>query len=176
MRLPEFFAQRATPVSLAKGQALFRQGTLVEDLFSISQGSFKAYYLSENGTGRIKSFLAGGEVIGSLQSAHRNIPSPFSVVPLESSELLRLDFQTLNKFASDDLELSTDLIGAQVDLAVKKEQPEYEFLCLIPEQRYHALHRRAPAWLSRITQSDIALYLGVAPESLSRIRRRLAAR
>ncbi len=142
------------------------------DLYFISKGTFKAFYLSENDSERIKSFLSEGDFIGSLQSLHRDVPSRFGVVALEDSELLRFDFQTLHTLAAEDLELSADLIQSLMDLASKKEQREYEFLCLSPEQRYQNLCEVAPDWFSRLTQADIALYLGIAPESLSRIRRR----
>ncbi len=172
MRLAEFLSSHASPLALAKGTHLFRQGQTEPHLYSVASGTLKAYYLQENGAERIKSFLAAGDLIGSLQAATLAMPSPFSLVALEDCQLLRIDFQTLQQSAANDLELSTQLIQILIDLATKKERREYEFLCLTPEQRYHDLVAKNPAWLPRVTQADIALYLGIAPESLSRIRRR----
>ncbi|EDY81094.1 cyclic nucleotide-binding domain protein [Verrucomicrobiia bacterium DG1235] len=174
MRLPEFLAQHASPAALAKGQHLFRQGEPEQRLAYVVHGTLKAYYLQENGSERIKSFITETDIIGSLQSAARDTPSPFSLIALEDCQLLRFEFQTLQDAA--DLQLSTDVVQTLISLAVKKERREYEFLCLKPEQRYLSLQRRAPKWFGRVTQNDIALYLGITPVALSRIRRRITTK
>lgn len=53
--------------------------------------------------------------------------------------------------------------------AMKKEQREYELLCLSAQQRYQALLARKPDIYDFVTQGDIAKYLGITPVALSRI-------
>lgn len=54
--------------------------------------------------------------------------------------------------------------------AMKKEQREYELLCLDAEQRYQNLLTRTTDITEFITQNDIARYLGITPVALSRIK------
>ncbi|MDE2430636.1 MAG: Crp/Fnr family transcriptional regulator, partial [Burkholderiales bacterium] len=56
---------------------------------------------------------------------------------------------------------------------VRKEQRERELLTMTPEQRYQAFLTSYPQLSSRIQLRDVAHYLGVTPEALSRIRKRL---
>lgn len=58
-------------------------------------------------------------------------------------------------------------------LAMKKEQREYEFLCLSAAERYLLFCQREAELVPRLSQLDIARYLGITPVALSRIRRRL---
>ena len=50
------------------------------------------------------------------------------------------------------------------------------YIALTPEQRYLRLQEQNPALLQRIPQYHLATYLGVKPESLSRIHKRIAQR
>lgn len=58
---------------------------------------------------------------------------------------------------------------------MKKERREYELLCLSAEDRYRALMENTPQLADMVTQNEIALYLGVTPVGLSRIKKRVAA-
>jgi CRP-like cAMP-binding protein len=49
-----------------------------------------------------------------------------------------------------------------------------DFIKLSPEERYQNLQKTSPDLLNRIPQYLIASYLGIKPESLSRIRKRLS--
>lgn len=173
MRLPEFLSTYGQAHVLEKGQHLFRQGDTDHRLSFVKSGVLKAYYLAESGSERIKSFIAEGDIIGSLSAASSQTECPFSLVALATCQLIRFDFASLQSVAERDLEFANEALGALISLALKKEQREYEFLCLSPEARYKNLHQRSPGWLDRVTQADIALYLGITPEALSRIRRRI---
>ena len=56
---------------------------------------------------------------------------------------------------------------------IKKETREFELLCLPAEERYRRLLDAAPSLFERVTQNDIARYLGVTPVGLSRIKKRV---
>jgi len=69
-------------------------------------------------------------------------------------------------------EASGLVISSLIELAIKKERREYEFLCLSAPQRFALLKQRSPELVSRLTQNDIARYLGITPVALSRIKQR----
>jgi hypothetical protein len=64
------------------------------------------------------------------------------------------------------------LVAAEHSL-VEKQQQQVDLLLKTPEQRYRELVRQRPRIPQRIAQKHIASYLGIATQSLSRIRRRL---
>jgi CRP-like cAMP-binding protein len=61
-------------------------------------------------------------------------------------------------------------------LYVRKEDREIAFLTLTPEQRYTAMTQAFPDLIAQVPQRHLASYLGITPESLSRLKARLATR
>ncbi|MEM9106304.1 MAG: Crp/Fnr family transcriptional regulator, partial [Pseudomonadota bacterium] len=135
----------------------------------------KAYYLTEDGQERIKSFLMTGEVIGSLSALKGDGACSFNLVCLRPGTVIAVDFNAVYEAAKRDLVLSAAIVDFLVGFGMKKEQREYELLCLSAEERYRRLLRSRPGLLKLVNQADIALYLGITPVGLSRIKKRVAA-
>jgi len=58
----------------------------------------------------------------------------------------------------------------------EKQNQLVEYIALKPEQRYRKLQAERPELINRVPQYTIASYLGIKPETLSRIRSRMAAK
>lgn len=155
-----------------KGAVLFRQGDKTRSLFFIKEGLVKAYYDTVDGKEFIKSFVGAGSSIGSLQAIFAANPCSFTVVSLEDSTVLDVPQPVLLALMTSKPDLMEHFNRMLLALAMKKERREYEFLCLSPEQRYLAFCDREPDLINRLTQQDIARYLGITPVALSRIRKR----
>jgi len=162
------------PSEFKKGEYLFKQGDLDTSVYVVKSGLLKAYYLTVDGKELVKSFIQEGEFIGSLIACSSNEPCTFSLMTLEDSSLLRIPFEDLQTAAVSNHELSSFVNGGLVNLAIKKERREYEFLCLSAPERYALFKQRTPHLVDRITQNDIARYLGITPVALSRIKQREA--
>lgn len=156
----------------SKGSILFRQGDNTSSLFFIKQGLVKAYYETIDGKEFIKSFVAEGGAIASMQAMFADNPCSFSLVSLEDSIVLEVSQHALLGLIAANADLVVHFNNLLLALAMKKERREYEFLCLSPEQRYLAFCQREPELIERLTQQDIARYLGITPVALSRIRKR----
>lgn len=157
-----------------KQEYIFRQGEKDSNIYLVKSGLIKASYITGEGKEFIKSFLIEGDIIGSLNSAHfLRENCSFSLVCLEKTQLVSIAFDTLLDKSKSDAELSQLLIQNLLMLAMKKEKREYELLCLSPEQRYQLLKEKRPEVLEKVTQNDIARYLGITPVALSRIRKRI---
>ena len=61
-------------------------------------------------------------------------------------------------------------------LGLKKEIREYQLLCLSAEEAYADFKRTSPDLVKRLTQIDLARYLGITPIALSRIKKRVEHR
>jgi hypothetical protein len=74
--------------------------------------------------------------------------------------------------AKEDLDTANSIISLLTVFAMKKEQREYELLCLDAQQRYQNLLKKFEDIGEYVTQNDMAKYLGITPVALSRIKNR----
>ncbi len=172
MNLNEYIRHHGKPRNYDKGDALFSQGEVCKKLYFIEKGLTKVFYLTSDGREFIKSFIMEDAFIASLRSLTLGETSSFTIICLEPSSVIELDFQKLISFAATDLDMSNSLNEALLQLVLKKEKREYEFLCLSAQERYQLLADSSPHLVSRVNQADIARYLGITPVALSRIRHR----
>lgn len=175
MALQDLVSTFGRPVTLAQGAHLFRQGETSSDLYVVTDCLLKAYYLTEDGQERIKSFLMAGEVIGSLSALKGAGTCSFNLVCLRPGTVIAVDFNAVYEAAKKNLELSAAITDFLVGFGMKKEQREYELLCLSAEDRFRRLLNSRPELLELVNQADIALYLGITPVGLSRIKKRVQA-
>ncbi len=168
-----YFFDVGVRVTIIKGTCLFHQHQEPANLFFIEQGLVKAFYETRDGKEFIKSFIREGQVIGSLQALFANKPNSFSVVALEDCRVREIPKAQLLDSVNVNSELQNLMSEQLLALAMKKEQREYELLCLSVEERYQLFCEREADLVSRLAQVDIARYLGVTPVALSRIRKRL---
>ena len=159
--------------SLEQGDYLIRQGDRAPNLYLIRKGLAKMFYVTSEGKEFVKSFLPEGSFAGSLIAQLENRDSTFSIICLEPVEAEIVPFSAVQKiFENDTAALGFGFRFFQ-SLALKKEKREYSFLCLAPEERYRWFLDENPTLADRVTQADIARYLGITPVALSRIRRRM---
>lgn len=157
-----------------KGEHVFMQGDADESLYYIQSGLLKAYYTSEDGKESVKSFLSPHDVIGSLSAAFSESNCSFSLVCLEATMLQKIPVCVILEHCKKDLEIANNMIDVLLNFGIKKEEREFEFLCLSAEERFRKLMKKQPLILEKVTQNDLARYLGVTPVGLSRIKKRVS--
>ncbi len=157
--------------SLKKGTRLLSEGKIAHQCFFILKGCVSSYYLVE-GEVKITDFYTEKHPITPVSYTTKE-PSKYYLECLEdciisigtpetSAELIK----KVPKIAM----LSTTIMGEQLAI----QQIKYDDLIkLSPEKRYLKLQKTSPDLINRIPQYMIASYLGIKPESLSRIRKRL---
>ena len=162
------------PIVCQKGDYLFRQGEVCRELFCLRSGLVKLYYNTQDGKEWIKSFVPDQGVLGSRSSQSLGKPSPFSAFCLEQTELTSYPYDLFEQVCFEDLELARAVFNFTQWLGLKKEIREYRLLCLSAEEAYKDFLQMNPKLLERLTQVDIARYLGITPIALSRIKKRLS--
>jgi len=156
-----------------KGENVFVQGTPDVSIYFIKSGLLKAYYTTEEGKEYVKSFLMANDVIGSLSSAYKDGHCSFSLVCLENSNLIKVPFSVIYEYSKTDQCIANSMIELLLKFSMKKEKREFDFLCLSAEERYRQLEKESPTIIEKVTQNDLARYLGVTPVGLSRIKKRV---
>lgn len=173
MNIVQFFQEEGRQISLNTSEFVFRQGEEDRNLYFLKEGLLKAHYCLQDGSELIKSFVIANSIIGNLVSAHAGKACSFSLSCLEPCAIIRINYTKLEQQSKLEHSFSLELNQLLVTYALKKEQREYEFLCLNAEQRYRLLLAEEPTLLRRVTQQDVARYLGITPVGLSRIKKRV---
>lgn len=138
------------------------------------EGLLKAYYVQPDGREHIKSFLPEGSIIASMVALMDDGACTFSLAAVERSAVVALPYADLKQAASSDLDLANALVTFLSTYGKRKEQREYQLLSLSPEQRYELMLKSSPDLVERVSLADLAAHIGVTPQALSRIRRRMS--
>ena len=161
------------PIRLQAGAAAFLAGVVHPYCYVLAQGLVKLAYVQPNGREAIKSLLVEGDLFGSVSAIEPGGRTSFAAIALEDCHTWRIAFAALEAAAVQHPAWQRLLTRAFRQLAWRKEERERELLTLTPAQRYARLMETRPGIAARVSQADLALFLGITPVSLSRIRGRL---
>jgi len=159
--------------TIKKNEVYLAEGAVCHKSAFVAQGSFRMYYLIE-GEERCKDFQFEGQFTGSLYSLLTGNPALFSISAMEDSLLLELSRDNL--FTLYDQYKIWERFGRiyMEQLFIYKEKREASLLFETAAARYQNMLMQQPQHLQRIPQKYLASYLGIKPESLSRLRRQFA--
>lgn len=158
-----------------KGEHLIRAGERPNRSFSIITGCVRQYYIVD-GEEKTTFFYTEGQAIYSTVSGSATKPSNHYLECTEDSRLTVLTregeaemFRKIPKLER----LSRESL--KEELAIYQEMLS-TYITTSPEQRYENLLKERPDLLQRVPQYHLASYIGVKPESLSRIRKRIVSK
>ncbi|MBL7859365.1 MAG: Crp/Fnr family transcriptional regulator [Cyclobacteriaceae bacterium] len=157
---------------LKKGEFILRQGEVCDHVTFINKGHFRVYSLVE-GEELTTNFAFEGNYITDYSSFVSRQPSVDNIVAMDDAELLQLRYDQLQSaYDSSPVWQKFGRMMAEYIL-IFVVQRNRNMLFNTPEERYLKLIKDRPKVMERIPQQYIASYLGIKPESLSRIRKRL---
>lgn len=160
--------------SLAKGDHLCRQGDPVDALFFVGEGLLR-YYILADGVEHTGQFFDRDMFVVDVGALAHGDPASQSIDALEPSEVVVIPRTAL--LAAYDADHAFERFGRRgIEEAMAGSQRRTaNLLQLTPEQRYARFIETRPEVARRIPLYITASYLGISPESLSRIRRRRIA-
>ena len=161
---------------LRAGEHLFHAGEHSDAIYQVSSGSVKAYVIMEDGEEQVTNFFLSGDVVG-LDSigAGRHISS---AVALEETTVCRLSHSLLSRYPPGDNLLATISRYLARDhnmkliLAHKDADSRMASFLLNISDHYEHLGQTSDVFYLTMTRQDIANYLGMAIETVSRTLRR----
>lgn len=163
------WADRTCLLSLKKGHQLVREGQYSDKLYFIVKGSIRAYYLRD-GKDITDWFAFENDFVSSISSYFLDIPSEHYMELTEDSTLLefkRADIVYLSE-KHHDFERLGRMSITKTMLRLQRRIVSLQFRT--SKQRYTALLKEHPEIELRVPLGDIASYLGITQETLSRIR------
>lgn len=161
------------PIHLAKGEHWLHAGDVCGHVGFIISGLVHAYYIAQ-GVQVTQEFYFENTYATSYVSFLTGQPSMRYLQALDDTHLLVLSREDLYRFysGSQDAERMGRLIAEAAFM--RFDHRTQQFLLKPPEQRYRDLLKDRPNVMQRVPQKHVASYLGIQPESLSRIRKRIA--
>ncbi len=159
---------------LRKKQYLLQEGDVSKTIAFVEKGALRSYTVGNNGVEHIVQFAIEGWFISDLYSFLTGEPSTMNIDAIEDSELV-----LISKSANDELlkqcakyESFTRQLMTGAYLAMQKRL--HSIISQTIEERYESFMSLYPHIAQRVPQHMIASYLGLTPETLSRVRRRIA--
>lgn len=159
--------------TLKKNQHFLRSGEVCTKMGFITQGCTRLYFLID-GTEVTKDFCFEDTFTGSVASYQTRKPAQFNVVAMEDTQLVTLEFTLLEGLFTKYHCWSNFIRIVIGHFAIRKENREISFLLNTAEQRYMDLIDTNPGIFQRVSLKYIASYLGMTPETVSRIRNKVA--
>lgn len=155
-----------------KGTVLLRQGETSSEAYFVLDGCVRQYYLVD-GEERTFNFFTDQQWVVAIKSISQGVPSDHFIDCCTPCRLVVGNRQKEEDLYKRFPRLET--VSRKVMERVFMEQQEImgTYVTDSPEQRYLKLLRSRPELFQRVPQYQIASYIGVRPESLSRIRKRI---
>lgn len=168
-RCTAYFAQK----KIRKRQFLLQEGEVCHDIAFVTGGCLRAYTVDHKGNEHVIQFAVPDWWISDLASYLGGSPAMQSIDALQDSEVLLLDRSARDELlnAVPALERFFRLLLEANYIATHRRIQDS--LSASAEERYLTFIATYPDLSEQIPQAQIASYLGITPQSLSRIRREL---
>lgn len=154
-----------------KKQYLLQAGDVCKYLSFIIKGAVRQYSVDEKGAEHIIRFGIENWWAADRESFELSEPSVYNIDAWEETEVLQISFANLTniKETVPIMKLLTHALDKGSYIASQKRI--HAAISLTAEERYLELYKQNPVLFQRFPQNMIASYLGVSPETLSRIRK-----
>lgn len=161
---------------LRKRQYLLQEGDVCKYLTFISKGLLRTYNVDEKGVEHMSVFGWEGWWLSDFNSFLTGKPAVFNIDAIEDSELLQISRQDY-----EDITMAVPIMDRYFRILyqnsiVTKERRLMSSNTHNAEEKYLELAESNPKMIERVPQNLVASYLGIAPETLSRIKKNLAGR
>jgi CRP-like cAMP-binding protein len=169
----QLFNTALNEISVSKGTFLLRPGTHVKHEYFVIKGCLKAYYLDDKGNSHIIQFAIEDWWIGDFDAFYNHTPSRLHIEAIEDSKLVSINYDSLQKTYEEApiFERYFRILTTKAFISLRGRI--LSTLEKNTKERYLEFCTSYPNIEDRVANYDIANYLGVSPENLSRIRRQL---
>lgn len=157
-------------------QYVFQEGDICKHMAFLINGSMRMYAVSEKGLEHIMDLALEQSWVCDYESYNMLTPSRYYLQAVEDSELLMISNEHLQYLIDQIPAVATMTKKIEINNMISRQNRIYAAISLSAEARYHDLMNANPKFAQRFSLAMLASYLGVSPETLSRVRKAALAR
>jgi CRP-like cAMP-binding protein len=159
---------------VAAGSFLQRAGDVARYAAFVAKGCLRSYVIDAKGKEHIVQFAPETWWLADSDSLSGGTPSQYFIDAIDDAELLLIDAPSHQLLAERVPGYAAALRAGLQRHAAAKDHRIVSALSATAEERYLAFLNTYPSIVQRVPQKMLASYLGISPETLSRIRKNLS--
>lgn len=168
--LDKRFRESVQEEILPKRTLLLKEGHISRKIYFINKGFARAYYVTRQGRECTSWFMGQGDLMISVYSFYTQKPAAENIELLEDSELLSMTWNQLQGVYADFPEYNYTGRLVTEKYYMLSEERTILLRTLSARERYEKLLQLHPGITQKASLGQIASYLGITPETLSRVR------
>ncbi|WP_338733947.1 Crp/Fnr family transcriptional regulator [Mangrovimonas cancribranchiae] len=169
----QVFTSKLTAVNIKKKAFLLEPDTFIHNEYFVEKGCLIAYYLDTKGNKHIVQFAIENWWIGDFDAYFNNTPSKLYIQAIEDASLLALSKKQFNQLLLEAPIFERYFRTLVTNAFIAQRKRILSTLHNSVKERYQEFKVLYPTIQDRVPNYHIANYLGMSPESLSRVRKQL---
>lgn len=157
-----------------KGTVLLAPGDKCQFAYRVKKGCLRSYVLDRAGKEHILQFSPEGWVVSDMDSFVYDVPATLFIDAIEDAELIVFDRHLVNETDGQTKEELVQVIQLFTNNIIANQKRLVALLSATAEDRYADFRQTYPALVQRLPLKLIASYIGITPEYLSEIRKKIA--
>jgi len=160
-------------VHVKKGEMFLMAGDVPAYMGFNLNGIFRLYYIDDNGNDLTKGFSTVGKFVVSYSALVQKRPSYFFIEAMVDTDILHFRYSEWMQMVEKDIRWYPFIFKLVESVYIMKEMREKSFLLDNATTRYLNFRKNYPDLENKIKLYHVASFLGITPEALSRIRKKL---
>ena len=170
----ELVAAKFHPRLFRKRQYILQEGDICTQFCFVVRGCLRMYKIDDSGSTHILQFAAENHWISDLGSFHGLRPSALNMDALEDTVVLQISRDDLISLYIQAPKFDRIFRVLLENSYIRLQDRLLQNISSTAEERYQSFLEVYPHLLNRLSQVQIAAFLGITPEFLSRLRNRLS--
>ena len=169
----KLFISLLKPKKVYKRQLLFQEGNIAHYQYFVTKGCLRTYFIDNKGQEHNVQFAIEDWWTGDMHGFLTQKESRFNIVAIEDSEMLSIDKPSIEELYKKVPKFNSYFRQLLQNAFISLQDRILSGISETAEERYVNFRKKYPSMDKRIPQNQIASFLGITPESLSRVRKNL---
>ena len=172
----DIIKSKLVPKKARKRQFLLNAGDVCQNMIFVERGLLRSFSDARNGSEHTMQFAAEGWWISDMASFFSGEASNYNIEALEGSELLLMSKPVMDELIDAVPLIQRYFLNLMENHIIALQRRINVVQSMSAEETYLKLMEVNPDLINRASQQHIASYLGITPETLSRVRRQVSGR